>query len=90
MKQYILDFSNSGSVADMHIVIARECGFPGHYGANLDALWDCLSGDLETPAEFVIKGKGTAEKISAAASGFFNLLDEYAAENPDELKLVYR
>lgn len=89
MKQYILDFSNSGSVADMHAVIAKTCGFPEHYGANLDALWDCLSGDLETPAEFIIIGKGVAEKISSS-SVFFNLLDEYAEENPDELKLVYR
>jgi len=90
MKRYILDFSASRSAADMHAVIARVCSFPPHYGANLDALWDCLSGDLETPAEFIIQGRKTAEKNSAAASGFFSLLDEYASENPDELKLVYR
>lgn len=30
-------------------------GFPGYYGRNLDALWDCL-GDLERPTALVWDG----------------------------------
>ncbi len=89
MKKYKLDFSEIKTAAGMHQVIARVCGFPEHYGANLDALWDCLSGDIETPAEFIITGKALAEKIKDAPE-IFKLFDEYAAENPDELKLVYK
>jgi len=91
MKKYVLDFTSSRSVEEIHSLIAKVCGFPAHYGANLDALQDSLSGEMETPAEFIISGKGAAIKNSGAkASAIFDLIEEYADENPDELKIVYR
>lgn len=38
--------------ASFHAGIAAALGFPGHYGANLDALWDCLT-DLTVPTAVV-------------------------------------
>lgn len=35
--------------------IGRALGFPSHYGANLDALWDCLT-DLTEPTALVWRG----------------------------------
>lgn len=32
--------------------IGRALGFPDHYGANLDALWDCLT-DLTEPTALI-------------------------------------
>src|SRR5688500_13442578 len=43
-----IDASKWRSEADMHDALARELAFPDHYGANLDALADCL-GDLPVP-----------------------------------------
>lgn len=38
--------------AGFHAEIAAALGFPAHYGANLDALWDCLA-DLPEPTALV-------------------------------------
>jgi RNAse (barnase) inhibitor barstar len=35
--------------------IGRALGFPDYYGANLDALWDCLT-DLTEPTALVWRG----------------------------------
>jgi ribonuclease inhibitor len=51
--QLLLDGRSISSEADFHDVIdkaARAVGFEG-YGRNLDALWDVLTGFLETPVE---------------------------------------
>lgn len=91
MKKFMINFSASQTAADMHKMIARECAFPLHYGANLDALWDCLSGEMETPAELIISGRDKAEKIPGGeGAAILRLIEEYAAENPDDLKIVYK
>ena len=42
MKSITINCAEIGSMAAMHDVLARELGFPGWYGRNLDALHDCL------------------------------------------------
>ncbi len=37
-----------------HELLAKELAFPSYYGANLDALEDCLS-EIATPTRIVIK-----------------------------------
>jgi ribonuclease inhibitor len=36
--------------------LARELGFPAHFGRNLDALYDVLTTDLGGPIEIVWRG----------------------------------
>lgn len=36
-----------------HHWLAAELKLPAHYGHNLDALWDCLSGELPMPLNIV-------------------------------------
>ena len=42
MKRYVLDCRRMTDKAEAHAYIKSELGFPEHYGANLDALHDCL------------------------------------------------
>ena len=42
------------SPEETHDLLAQELEFPDHYGANLDALEDCL-GDVSEPTRIVIK-----------------------------------
>ncbi len=42
MEKIILDGKCMGDKALAHEYIARMLSFPDYYGANLDALWDCL------------------------------------------------
>ena len=52
------------SVATLHGVatktafldgVGRALGFPGYYGHNLDALWDCLA-EVTSPTALVLEG----------------------------------
>jgi ribonuclease inhibitor len=45
----VLDGNRVKSEADLHRELARLLDFGPYYGANLDALWDRLSTDVERP-----------------------------------------
>lgn len=70
--------------------LARQLDFPAHFGRNLDALWDVLSGDVEGPLEILWDGT----QLSRASMGgdyakLVALLEEVAAERGDmTLKLL--
>jgi len=56
------------SEAAFHAAIAAALSFPDHYGENLDALWDVLTGDVERPVVLVWKNAETSR--AALASKF--------------------
>ncbi|GAB3421870.1 barstar family protein [Niabella aquatica] len=49
MKQVIFDFERIGSINDFYAIAKRELQLPEHFGNNLDALWDCITGDITLP-----------------------------------------
>ena len=56
MKHIELDFSNYHSIEDLHEALKSAFRFPDYYGANLDALWDCMRYMDEGPMTVSIKG----------------------------------
>lgn len=69
--------------------LARQLEFPSHFGHNLDALWDILTGDVEGPLEIVWEDCDTASaKLGADYPKLAGLLREAAAERGD-LKLEF-
>jgi ribonuclease inhibitor len=59
MKKIIINISKLKSIEQFHELLKIKLGFPDYYGKNLDALWDCLTSDLETP--ILIQWIGYAE-----------------------------
>lgn len=53
-KRIVLKERDLASLAEAHEILAQELGFPEYYGANLDALEDCL-GDICKPTRIVLK-----------------------------------
>lgn len=43
------------TVADFHAQVRESLDLPDYYGDNLDALWDCLKGWIDTPLTFIWK-----------------------------------
>ncbi|MSP49114.1 MAG: barnase inhibitor [Alphaproteobacteria bacterium] len=83
MKRCILAGPYSGAEA-VYIDLARQLGLPGHFGANLDALWDTLVKDVPGPIEIVWPDfAGARRTLGAAAEGIRATLEEVAAERPD-------
>ncbi|BFH62821.1 MULTISPECIES: barstar family protein [Paenibacillus] len=49
MRNIILDGKKIDNRAQLHAVLKEALELPDHYGNNLDALWDCLTGWVEMP-----------------------------------------
>jgi len=45
--------SEISSYPSVHHWLADKLSLPQHYGHNLDALWDCLTGELALPLSIV-------------------------------------
>jgi ribonuclease inhibitor len=48
-----LDGATIRSQEELHDALKRTLELPEYYGRNLDALWDCLTGWIETPLTLV-------------------------------------
>ncbi|MCM4084984.1 barstar family protein [Paractinoplanes hotanensis] len=56
----VLDGNRVKSERDFHRELAALLDFGRHYGANLDALWDRLSADVERPVHLHWAASGTS------------------------------
>ena len=55
MNTIYIDFSEIGDMEDFYAQLKEKIELPEYVGDNLDALYDCISGDLDMPLhiEFV-------------------------------------
>ncbi|PCK22025.1 barnase inhibitor [Bacillus pumilus] len=51
MNKVQLDGAACRSQEELHNQLQTILHLPDHYGKNLDALWDCLTGELSLPLE---------------------------------------
>ncbi|MBD7911554.1 MULTISPECIES: barstar family protein [Clostridium] len=70
MNEIILDGREFTSKKELHEILKSKLKLPDYYGNNLDALWDCLTTDVELPM--------TIEWINFSNSK--ELLGEYAEQ----------
>lgn len=68
--------------------LARELGFPAHFGHNLDALYDCLTTDVAGPIEVVWSGRHRAALAADPELGPVLETLEAAARQRADLRLV--
>lgn len=54
IKKRNVDFSSCKYLGEIYEVLRQELELPEWFGANLDALWDAVTGMMHTPAEIRI------------------------------------
>jgi ribonuclease inhibitor len=64
-RRCVLEGRAIRSLADVYATMARALGLPAHFGRNLDALHDALTGDVPGPVEIVWRD----HRLSEAALG---------------------
>ena len=70
------------STPELHAALAAALALPAWYGANLDALWDCLA-DLDEPTALVLAGwDGFVRREPSGARRFVDLFAERARQDP--------
>ncbi len=62
IRQCTLDGKAMRSLDDLYDALSIQLSMPGHFGRNLDALWDVLSTDVG-PFEIVWKHAGDSKKL---------------------------
>lgn len=64
--------------ANVHDWLKRKLDLPEWYGANLDALWDCVTGHLPTPLHIRwIADSESDKRYSAIVEVFQDAADQY-------------
>jgi len=84
MREVVFDSSHVERLDQLHSELARIFDFPDYYGANLDALYDCLSGDIALPLRIIWKNYNiTRSKLGKDVEKVLKVMKDFAKEEPD-------
>ncbi len=65
-------------------IFARDLALPKHFGRNLDALWDSLTGDVKGPFAIAVEDAPALEKaLGATGPKLVKLLRDLAKARKD-------
>ena len=81
-----IDVSGIFDEETLHEYLSKTLGFPGYYGFNFDAFWDCICDDSSSdmPATLIVTGvHELIRHAPEAAEKFRGCLDDYRTEFPD-------
>ena len=82
MRKIELDITNIHTVKALHVYLAYKLNMPPYYGANLDALYDCLT-SLPQETTLVLEHPSALEQaLGGYARAFFRVLQDAARKNP--------
>ena len=84
MRGIVFDTAGVENMEGLHEALARLLHFPEHYGGNLDALYDCLSGEIALPVKIIWKNyRVTHASLGRDAASFLAVLEDFAREEPN-------
>ena len=89
MRKITLDIERMRSLPMLHKYLHTALALPEYYGANLDALYDCLT-EIAEPTELVVPKKVADEAyLGWYGQQFLQVLEDAAAAN-DALTITLR
>ena len=91
MKTVVIDFSKCKYPMDLHNEIRKKLELPVWYGNNLDALWDMLTGFIETPIEITVIYKPENKAAENLKENVLKVIETFkeAAQEDEEIKFSY-
>lgn len=81
MKEIQLNGAKMFDKASTHAYLKRKLALPDYYGENLDALWDCLSTDMELKKITIYKSQTIIENLGPYGEALITLFQEVSEEN---------
>lgn len=89
MKRCILDGEQLADLNAVYDALAAQLDLPGHFGRNLDALWDVLTTEIAGPIEIEWRNAETArQKLGPDFVRIHHLLIDAAAARRDLRLLI--
>ncbi|MGN7358049.1 barstar family protein [Paenibacillus sp. SAF-054] len=81
MRDIILDGRLVDNREQLHAFLKEALELPGHYGNNLDALWDCLTGWVRMPLTIRwLHFQESEEKLGEYSSDVLQLFQDAESE----------
>ena len=80
--------SRANSIEELHDDLKASLGFPEFYGANLAALWDCLTGMI-SPCTIEWHDYDDLRKLIGSELDLVRQLFEEAAESCSDLRVRF-
>ena len=89
MKTVVIVFSKCKYPMDLHNEIREKLELPEWYGDNLDALWDMLTGFIETPIEVTVIYKPENKMAENLKESVLKVIETFkeASEEDEEIKI---
>ncbi|WP_077755734.1 barstar family protein [Shewanella psychrophila] len=92
-EELLIDMSGIMDEETFHEYVAKKLNFPGYYGFNLDAFWDCITDDdqLAMPRKLKVEGMAALKSfLPEVHHGFVKCLKDYENEFPERQVIFYQ
>ena len=91
-KELLIDMSGITNEKAFQAYVSKKLKFPGYYGHNLDAFWDCIMDEEQSSMPQRLRVEGLAalkSNLPKLHNGFVQCLKDYVKECPDR-EVVFR
>lgn len=84
IDRYILDFTGCKTVEEFYGIIGKGLYFPEYYGGNIDAVWDCITWEIDKSKPIEIVGLNTLKgNLKEDRDDFLILINDFMREFPE-------
>jgi len=91
-EELLIDMSGIMDEETFHEYVSKKLNFPGYYGYNLNAFWDCITDEDQSsmPKKLIVEGLAALNGfLPELHDGFVECLQDYEKEYPDR-EVVFR
>jgi len=91
-QELLLDLSGIIDAETLHEYLSKKLNFPGYYGFNFDAFWDCIRDDEQSSMPSLLRLEGLAElskNLPDEYEKFMRCMTDYEGEF-DDRQVIYR
>lgn len=92
-EELLIDMSGIMDEETFHEYVSKKLNFPGYYGYNLDAFWDCITDDDQSSMPKLLQVEGLAALKSFLPelhNGFVECLQDYKKEFPERQVIFHQ
>lgn len=87
--RYEVNLTGVQTRKQLHEALKTGLCLPEHYGYNMDALWDCLTGEIEVPGTIVLAGaEDMPEEIYGLLDGILQEAAQWHEERGRRLEIL--
>ncbi len=89
MKIIVIDFSECKYPLDLHNEIREKLELPEWYGNNLDALWDMLTGFIETPITITVTFKPETQAAENLRESVLKIIEIFKEASEEDEEIIF-